>query len=216
MSVKFRFSSTLDLPKTSVSPERELTLSLIFDSDKYVALSIQLETVRPNRPHKILLGTAHNLSEDVSLLKRDNASLKSQINKLHEKVGQSRYPRVGLQGDREIADPSKSATRRNPVRSYATDAVYGSEHTGSPSKQFADRGIALDAASSGPYSAFAVEENSDVFKTVTNWQKTTTGAPAVITVKTSSAASYWSVMGPCFFTNYFKEGKVQGSFRLQI
>jgi hypothetical protein len=60
---------------------------------------------------KTLLDTARKLSEDVALLESDNASLKSQINKLHKKVFQpqgSLFPRVGLHVDTDIADPSKA------------------------------------------------------------------------------------------------------------
>jgi hypothetical protein len=57
-------------------------------------------------------------------------------------------------------------------------------HTASPSKGFAGRGIALDAASAVPSpTVSAVEEDSDGFKTVTYRKKTTTGAPVVVTVK---------------------------------
>jgi hypothetical protein len=91
--VKLRSSSTSDLPKKIVSPERALVLPPVFDTDKFEALSVQLETVRLNGVCtitliKTLLDTIHELSEDVDLLKSDNASLKSQINKLHEKVDQ--------------------------------------------------------------------------------------------------------------------------------
>jgi hypothetical protein len=79
-----------DLPKKIVSPESALVLSPVFDSDRYEALSVQLGTVRLIRVCtidliKTLLDTAHKLSEDVAVLKSDNASLKSKINKLHEK-----------------------------------------------------------------------------------------------------------------------------------
>jgi hypothetical protein len=88
--VKPRSSSTSDLPKKIVSPERALIPPSVFDSDKYETLSFQLETVRLSGVcaiglMKTLLDTAHKPSEDVAVLKSDNASLKSQINKLHEK-----------------------------------------------------------------------------------------------------------------------------------
>jgi hypothetical protein len=76
-----------------------------------------------------MLYTAHKLSEDVAVLESDNTSLKSQINKLHERIGhpQGSLPtRVGLQADKEIADTSKAAPRRNPARKYAAVAASGS------------------------------------------------------------------------------------------
>jgi hypothetical protein len=91
--------------------------------------------------------------------------------------------RAGLQTDKEIADPSIEAPRRNPARSYDAVAVSGSAHTASPSKELADRGITLDTVSAVPSPEFsAVEEDSNVFKTVTYRQKTITGFPAVFTV----------------------------------
>jgi hypothetical protein len=129
--VNLRSSSTSDLPKKIVSPERALVLPPVFDSDKYEALSVQMETVRLNGVCtidliKTLLDTVHKLSEDVALLKSDSASLKSQINKLYEKVDQplgSSSSRVGLQAETEIADSTKVAPRRNPARSYAAVAI---------------------------------------------------------------------------------------------
>jgi hypothetical protein len=90
--VKPRSSSTSDLPKKIVSSERALALPAVFDSNKYVALSVfPLETLRLNgvctTDHiNAMFDTAHELSEDVALLQSDNASLKSQINKLREKL----------------------------------------------------------------------------------------------------------------------------------
>jgi hypothetical protein len=49
-----------------------------------------------------------------------------------------------------IADPSKVTPGRNAARSYAAVATSGSAHTASPPKEFADRGITLDAASAVP------------------------------------------------------------------
>jgi hypothetical protein len=70
-----------------------------FHSDKYEALSVQLETVHfkgvCRMGHiKSLLDTVHNLSENIARLISDNASLKSQISKLYEKVDQSQGPTV--------------------------------------------------------------------------------------------------------------------------
>jgi hypothetical protein len=96
------------------------------------------------------MDTAQKRSEDVAVLRNYNSSLKSQINKLYEKVGQpqgSLSPRFGLQADKEIGIPSKAASRRNPARIHAAVAISGSAHTALPSKEFADRGITLDVAS---------------------------------------------------------------------
>jgi hypothetical protein len=142
-------SSTSDLSKKIVLPDRALVLALVFDSDMYEAPSVQLETVRLNGVctvdlTKTLLDTVHKLSEQVAVLNSDNASLKSQINKLHENVGEPQGPlstRVGLQADKEIADPSETAPRRNLDKSYAAVAVSGSAHTASRWKEFADRAI---------------------------------------------------------------------------
>jgi hypothetical protein len=98
--------------KKTVSLERSLVLPPVFDRDKYEALSVQLETVRLDGVCTIdliksLMYTVRELSEDVALLKSDNASLKSQINKLHRKVYLPQGPlssRVGLQADMEFAD----------------------------------------------------------------------------------------------------------------
>jgi hypothetical protein len=109
--------------------------------------------------------------------------LKATMPRLNSKVGQpqgSSSPRVGLQADKEIADPTKAAPRCNPTRSYVAIAVSGPAHTASPSEVFADRGITLDAASVVPSSKVCtVEEDCDGFKTVPHRKKTTTGAPAV-------------------------------------
>jgi hypothetical protein len=114
------------------------------------------------------LDTAHKLSENVVVLKSDNVLLKSQINKLHEKVGQYQgplsSPRVDLQADKEIADPSKAAPRRNPERICAAVSVSASAHTAPPSKEFTYRGFTLDAASVAPSPKVStVEKDSDGF-----------------------------------------------------
>jgi hypothetical protein len=80
----------------------------------------------------------------------------------------------GLQADKEIADSTTEAPLRNSARSYAAVAVSGPAHIASRSKEFADRGIILVSN---------IEEDSDGFKTVIRRRKTTTGAPAVVTVK---------------------------------
>jgi hypothetical protein len=83
--VKLRSSSTSDLPKEVVSPERALVLPPVFDSNKYEALRVWLETVRLSGVCiidliKALLDTVHKLSEDVAVIQSDSASLISQIN----------------------------------------------------------------------------------------------------------------------------------------
>jgi hypothetical protein len=71
----------LDLPKKVISPERALVFPPVIDSDKYEALSVQLETVRLNGVCAIdliksLIDTVKNLSDNVAQLKRDNLALK--------------------------------------------------------------------------------------------------------------------------------------------
>jgi hypothetical protein len=104
-----------------VSRDSTLVLPLVLDRDRYEAYSVQLETVRLTVVctidlMKTLLDTAHKLSEDAAVLKTDNASLKSQINKLHEKSGQpqgSLLYIVSLQVDKEIDGTSKVALCRS-------------------------------------------------------------------------------------------------------
>jgi hypothetical protein len=74
--VKPRSSSTLDLPKKIISRERALLLYPVFDSDKYVALNVQLCTIDLI---KTLLDSLRELSEDVALLKSDNACLNPKL-----------------------------------------------------------------------------------------------------------------------------------------
>jgi hypothetical protein len=86
-------SSTSDLPKENVSPDRALFLPPVFKSDKYEALSVQLERIRLNEVCtvdliKTLLNTVHKLTEDVALLRSDSVLLKSQINKLRDTFDQ--------------------------------------------------------------------------------------------------------------------------------
>ena len=44
--VKTRSASASDAPRKVVSPERSLVLPPVFDTDKFEALSVQVETVR--------------------------------------------------------------------------------------------------------------------------------------------------------------------------
>jgi hypothetical protein len=216
--VKLRSCSTSDLPRKIISPEKKLILPPVFHSDKHETLSVRLETVCLNVVCtidliKTLLDAVH---EDVTVLKRDKALLKSEINKLHENICQPRgslFSRVGLQADKEFADPSREAALRHPARSYAAVAVSGSAHTALPSKVFADRGITLVAASLVP-SLSTVEEDPDAFKVVTYRKKTTIGVPAVFIVKHSRQPLVG--VRNLFLTNCFKAGKVEGSFRFQI
>jgi hypothetical protein len=68
-------------PTKVISPERALVLPPIYDGDKYEAQLVQLETIRLNGLNAIdllksLLGLVNKLSEDVTQLKSDKASLK--------------------------------------------------------------------------------------------------------------------------------------------
>jgi hypothetical protein len=83
-----------------------------------------------------------------------------------------------------IADTSKAGPHLNPARIYVAIATSGSARTASPPKEFADPGITLDAASAVPSpKVSAVEEDFDVFETITYRKNTNTGARAVITVR---------------------------------
>ena len=82
--VKTRSASASDAPRKVVSPERSLVLPPVFDSDKFEALSVQVETVRLNGVCtmdliKSLINMVSNLSEEVDHLKNDNVSLKLQL-----------------------------------------------------------------------------------------------------------------------------------------
>jgi hypothetical protein len=77
-------SSTSDLPKKIVSPERASVLPVVFDSDKYEAVSIQLETLRLSGVCttdliKSLLDTVHKLSEDVTILQKTMPNLNPRL-----------------------------------------------------------------------------------------------------------------------------------------
>jgi ABC-type branched-subunit amino acid transport system ATPase component len=59
----------------------------VLDNDEYEGLSVQLETVRLNGVCTIILintrlDTVHKVSENVAVLKSDNASFKSKINEV--------------------------------------------------------------------------------------------------------------------------------------
>jgi hypothetical protein len=100
------------------------------------------------------LDTVHKISEDVAVLQSGSGHHQGSFSS-----------RVGLQADKEIADPPKAAPRRNPAKGYAAVAVSASTHTISPSEEFADRGITLDAASAAPSSKVStVKETLMAFK----------------------------------------------------
>jgi hypothetical protein len=72
--VKTRSSSTSDLLKKVISPERSLVLPPVMDTDWYEALCVQLETVRLNGACALdlvqsLIVAVNKLSDDVSQLK---------------------------------------------------------------------------------------------------------------------------------------------------
>lgn len=91
LPVKFLSSLTLDFPKKIVSLERALFLSIATNITSLTSSWRQrvLNVVCTIDLIKALLDTAQKLSEDVALLKSDNASYKFQINKLNEKAGQA-------------------------------------------------------------------------------------------------------------------------------
>jgi hypothetical protein len=118
--VKAHSSSTPDLHKKIISPEKAIVLHPVLDSDRHEMLSVQLETVHLNGICtadliKTLADTVHELSEDVAFLENENASLKSKINKLLEKSGQSLGSSsccFGLQANTKISDSTKAPLRR--------------------------------------------------------------------------------------------------------
>jgi hypothetical protein len=186
--VKLRSSSTSDLPQKIVSPERTLVLPPVFDTDKFEALSVQLETVYLNGVCtidllKTLLDTVHKLSEDVAILKSDNASLKNQISQLNCKVHRpqgSKSSSVGFRADTVTADSAKAAHHRNPARSYAAVAVSGSAHIVTPLQESADREPPLEAWSAvsllrPSHKVSTMQVDHDGFTTVGNKKKANQG-----------------------------------------
>jgi hypothetical protein len=102
---------------------------------------------------KSLLDTFHKLSEDFTHLKCHNASLKSQINKLHGKLYQpqeSVFSRIGLQANMEILHSTKAAPCWNPARNDAAVTIIGSSYIASHSKEYSEREFASDSASAVP------------------------------------------------------------------
>jgi hypothetical protein len=89
--VKTRSASASDAPRKVVSPERSLVLPPVFDSDKFEALSVQVETVRLNGVcamdlMKSLINMVTHLSGEVEHLKNDNVSLKLQLKNLQDAI----------------------------------------------------------------------------------------------------------------------------------
>jgi hypothetical protein len=80
-------SSTSDLPKKVIYPERCLVISPVMDTDKYETMCVQLETVLLNGACALgliqsLIAAVNKLSDDVTQLKSDNAALKIQVQDL--------------------------------------------------------------------------------------------------------------------------------------
>jgi hypothetical protein len=136
-------SSTSDLPKKIVSPERLLVLP--FDCDKYKALSVRLETVRLNGVCitdliKSLVDAVNKLSEDVTQLKSDNVSLISELKNLEDSVSVrplqvvqqpqgSSSSTAGPLTNNEVPEPAKAASQLKPTSSYAEASNSGTPHT---------------------------------------------------------------------------------------
>jgi hypothetical protein len=80
--------------------------------------------------------------------------------------------------------------------------------TASASKEFADRGNTLDAASAVCAPKVLPAKKTDGFKSVTYRKKSTIGASAVLPVK-HCRQPLIGARDFCFLTNYFKEGKVR-------
>jgi phosphotransferase system IIB component len=82
--VKTHSASASDVPRKVVSPERSLVLPPVFESDKFEALSVQVETVRLNGVCtmyliKSLADMVSKLCGELDHLKNDNACLKNQL-----------------------------------------------------------------------------------------------------------------------------------------
>jgi uncharacterized membrane protein YjjP (DUF1212 family) len=92
MPAKTHSYSTLDMPTEVSSPtklissKRTLILPLVFDGDKYEVQIVRLNGLHTVNLIKYLLDLVNKLSEDVTHLKSDNASLKSQLTELQQSV----------------------------------------------------------------------------------------------------------------------------------
>jgi hypothetical protein len=116
--MKTRSSSTSDLPKKVICPERTLALPPGIDADEYEVLCVQLDTVRPNSVCAIdliksLIDAVNKLSDDVTQVKSDNLALKNQIQVLQDSAyDHSRPPRQQPHGSlyqRPASKPQKQA-----------------------------------------------------------------------------------------------------------
>jgi hypothetical protein len=114
--VKTRSSSTSDLPKKVICPERTLALPPGIDTDE--VLCVQLETVRPISVCAIdliksLIDAVNKLNDDVTQVKSDNLALKNQIQVLQDSAyDHSRPPRQQPHGSlyqRPASKPQKQA-----------------------------------------------------------------------------------------------------------
>jgi hypothetical protein len=104
-------STSLFLSSSPRSPERALVLPPVSDSDKYEALSVQLETLRLNGVSAIgliksLIDTVNKLCDDVAQLKSDNSALKIQV----EGLQTSRQQPPGLLSPRPAANSGNSSS----------------------------------------------------------------------------------------------------------
>jgi hypothetical protein len=106
--VKTHLSSTSDLPKNVISPERSLVLPPVMDTNRYEALCVQLETVRLSGACALdliqsLIAAVHKLSDDVSQLKSDNTALKIQVQDLQGLMADHiKFPRQQPQGSSSL------------------------------------------------------------------------------------------------------------------
>jgi hypothetical protein len=94
-----------------ISPERALVLAPVSDSDKYEALSVQLETVRLNGVSAIgliksLIDTVNKLCYDVAQLKSDKSEFLIQL----EGLQTSRQQPPSLLSPRPAANSGNSSS----------------------------------------------------------------------------------------------------------
>jgi hypothetical protein len=163
------------------------------------------------------LDTVHKLSEDVAILKSDNASLKTQISQLNCKVDKpqgSMSSSVGFRADTVTADSAKAAHHRNPARSYAAVAVSCSAHIATPSQESAYREPPLDAWPAVPLFRPPLEVSNmqvdpDGFTTVGNKKMPTKGTS---TANTSSRQPLTGVRNSALLPTVSRQVRSKGLF----
>ena len=132
--VKTRSASASDVPRKVVSPDRSLVIPPVFESDKFEALSVQVETVRLNGVCTLYLiesltDMVTKLCGEVDHLKNDNAYLKQQLKNLQDAFQASN---VGHQSQPTQVFSNKEIVERSvPPQSVSSyrDIVLRSQNT---------------------------------------------------------------------------------------